>query len=151
MAECMFEVLSVFEIHCHLIARVRHLNRDGSEKCMEDYGWQGRQWFQHKRQVNGSGEMLMDDGSVAPSRLLDEGDSEQYLPEGRDWAMQTVPHMDDSSILDTIRSCHHRHAQGYNGCNDNVPFKPSQQDRDGCSGLVAHFQHLVGRYDYDDI
>lgn len=143
----MFAILQVVDIRCQLVVRVQHFNPDGSDWFREAYTWQGREGLKCKRMTNPDGLILMDDGEPAPTRVV-AGQVEQYLPADRTWARYSAPHMDDSSILDIIRTVHGQgRAQGYDGWNDDIQFNPNTQDEDGCSVLVAKFDSLIGHYD----
>ena len=146
------KVTDVFQQDCHLIVRAEHYHPDGTFWFLENYRWQGREGLKRKRVTNTAGRLLMDNGKVAPLRIED-GDSTPvaYLPKGREWARRSTPHMDEDSILDTIRSIHRqRLTSGWpQGTVDLVsrisPDKIRQQDRDGCPQLINKFAYLVGR------
>lgn len=144
----MFNITEVRICDCHLLVRVEHLNDDGSIWFREQYAWQGREGAKQKRATNSDGEVLMDDGNVAPKQAGDSGDY-YYLPEGRDWALRSGPHMDDDSILSVIRASHERRQGGYVGYNgwDNAHFSFSDRDQAGCDTLLARFAGLVGNYE----
>ena len=144
-----FKILDVFADNAWLVIRSEQYNADGSVWFVENYRWQGREGLKHKRKTNSDGRPLMDDGNIAPLRDVDiTGVADPYLPEGRTCARHEVPHMDESSILRTIRSVHtQRLASGWEqGSIDAIsPGKtPSQPDLDGVSVLVTHFESLKG-------
>lgn len=147
------KIVNVFEFDCHLIAQVEHYHVDGSFWFLENYRWQGRAGLVRKRMTNARGEVLMDNGEVAPTRHEggDEPKLEPYLPDGREWARHTTPAMDEESILGIMRDTHQRRLitgwpQGTVDVVGRIPdSKIAQRDRDGCSQLVDKFAYLVGR------
>lgn len=142
----MFNITEVRICDCHLLVKVEHLNDDDSIWFREQYVWQGREGVKQKQATNSDGEPLMDDGNVVPTR----GDPpEYYLPEGRSCAMRPGPHMDDDSILSTIRDDHAQRQGGfvgYNGWRDEH-FGIGDHDEEGCDILLEQFERLVGHYD----
>jgi hypothetical protein len=145
-----FKIVDVFTHDGQLVVTVEHYNPNGSFWFLEHYTFQGREWSKQKRATNALSQLLLDDGTVAPTNPgVGAGDPPQpFLPPGRTWALRPGPHMDDSSILDTIRSIHQRRlVSGWpQGSIDRLgPAKPSPQDTTGAPALAAHFQHLKGR------
>ena len=145
-----FKIIDVFTHDGHLVVKAEHFNLDSSFWFLEYYLFQGREWHKHKRAVNARGQTLLDDGTVGPTRPRpnEPERTEQFLPPGRTWALRPGPHMDDSTILDTIRSIHkQRLVSGWpQGKIDRLgTLKPAPQDTTGCVPLAAHFQHLKGR------
>jgi len=140
-----FKIIAVYEQDCHLVLRVEHY-LDSLPWYKDDYIWQGREGLKRKRKTNANGSLLMDNGRVAPLR-----DEEPYLPAGRNWARYGMPHMDDGSILETIKVAHRRSVENGRPYADGTigTAKLTFEDRDytGCSQLVAKFAHLPGNYD----
>lgn len=144
-----FRILDVFQQDHHLIVRAEHFNPDGSFWFLENYIWQGREGLKRKRKTDAQGRILMDDGKPAP--LTDHPDVEerrQFLPLGRDWARHDTPHMDEGSILTTIRSIHEqRLVSGWpQGTIDTLALlMGNSQDEVGCPDLIGKFAALAGR------
>lgn len=146
-----FKIVGVSQVsHC-LVVRVEHYHPDGSLWFIENYRFQGREGLKHKRDTDAEGFILMDDGNRAPLRAVPNLPSTmaEYLPAERGWARKTETHMDENSILDTIRSIHaQRLVSGWpQGAVDVLSQSTSaiQRDVDGCSALMARFTALIGR------
>ena len=143
-----FKIVNVFEQDCHLVAQVEHYHPDGSFWHLEHYRWQGREGLKHGRQMNARGQLLMDNGEVAPLKMV--GRLEQaYLPVGRAWARESTPYLNEECILQTIRSVHaDRLVSGWpQGSVDILGrTRPDklQEDWDGCAQLVTKFAYLKG-------
>lgn len=135
----------------HLVVTVQHFAPDGSNWFLENYVWQGREGLKQKRAVNAQGQLLQDDGTVAPTIMVNSGprqEPRQYLEAGKNWQRQPGTHMVDDSIISVIRSTHaQRLASGWPGGTNKLSLlKPPQQpDVDGGPALLARFQHLIGR------
>jgi hypothetical protein len=152
----MFDIISITTHRGQVVIRVQHVRDDGLNCCREDYTIGGRQWSVHQRCTNDQGDLLMDDGEVAPkeqedARGRDEGVYYyQYLPAGRSWSYHTEPHLKTDDILETIRNTHARRPgnhDGYNGWQaDKLQFKPSQSDIDGCANLCVYLAGAVGQH-----
>ena len=146
-----FEILDVFQQDSQLVVKVRHHNPDGSAWFVEHYTWQGREGLKRKRATNALGQLLLDDGTVAPTEVVRRGPPDKvsaFLPAGRTWLLRPGPHMDESSILSIIRSVHQqRRITGWpQGKVDNLPvFKHNTSDNNGVEILRTKFQGLIGR------
>ena len=145
-----YRIVDVIDHSCHLCVVVEHLNDDGSVWFLWNYLWPGREGTRQKRQTNGSGQILMDNGEVAPFttpvHALDV--AYQYLPEGRTWAYHPAPVMVDASIHESIRLVHQQATdQAWaQGIVDTLPSISEQaEDRTGCDVLVSKFLPLKGR------
>ena len=145
-----FKVISVWEQDCHLIVTAEHYHPDASFWFTENYRWQGREGLRHKRSTNARGELLLSDGTVAPTRNNVLGESEAYLPGGTDWQRNAGIHMDNNAVLGVIRTIHGERLlsgwpQGQRDVVQSVSVERlSQEDQDGCSVLTAAFSSLVG-------
>ena len=159
-----FRIVRVFDHDCHLTFQVEHFNADETFWFSEHYLFQGREGLCHQRMENASGELIMDNGEVAPTRLFAKSRAkaqftdaenkafglvdEQYLPDGRDWAYQTTPYLDVSSVLAVIGQSHSSHLVSGLPAANTVDvlhsMRPSERDRLGCDSLLLKFQHLVG-------
>jgi hypothetical protein len=143
-----FRIVDIFELDGYMTVPVEMYQNDLFWHS-EHFQWEGEEGLRYKRKVSASGKLLLDDGSTAPIRDEDADYPVQYLPVGREWARYTDPRMTDESILGKIREIHaERMVTGFpQGTADILP-RPSvpvrQRNRDGCSILVAKFQHLVG-------
>lgn len=147
-----FTILAVATRDGHLVVDVEHFDVVGAHWFYEDYVFQGREGLKRKRTTNAMGELLMDDGRVAPTRL-DPDDpagltSGQYLPVGRTWQLQSTPWMGDESILTTIRSIHAQRLVSKfpgkdNRLTPNSKLKPSGDDTGGVGQLLTKFSRLV--------
>jgi len=145
-----FKITEVYISSGHLVVTAEHYNANGSLWFVEHYTWQGREGLKQKRATNALGQLLLDDGTVAPVAVrrgpLDE--LVAFLPPGRNWLRQPAPHLVDDSILGTIRSIHkQRLATGWpQGKVDTLrTFKPAPTDHAGVAVLLAKFRLLVGR------
>jgi len=149
----MFRITDIFLLDCQLIAHVEHLHPDGSFWFSEHYRWQGREGSKRQRMVDDEGFMLMDNGERAPlpDSLTPRDIPEAYLPDGRDWAWRDAPSMNESSILDTIRSIHQQRLitgwpQGkVDVCARTPDHKISESDRACCQIILDAFVYLRGR------
>ena len=146
-----FKIVDVFAHYGQVVFAVEHYNPDGSFWHLEHYTFQGREFFLHKRVTDAAGKFLLDDGTVAPERIVRPGPPEireQYLPDGRAWRYHTAPQRPPESVLNIITAEHQkRRLTGWQQGNVNTlsSFRPARADQDGCAGLVAHFQGLKGR------
>jgi hypothetical protein len=154
-----FKVLEVFEHFCHLVLKVEHYNPDGSFWFLEHYFENGAEGLIRKRKANDQGQLLMDNGEVAPlvnpnppirrPGVFRAEDYEQYLPDGREWVYHPAPWLDEQSLLSTVRSIHRQRLQNpqqWQGKIDVLPkvsFK--ENDQLGCSVLMNKFRYLIGR------
>ena len=141
------EIINRFEQDGHFIVEAEHYHEDGSIWYSEHYRFGGKQGHTHKRATNASGEILLDDGTVAPTQVI-EGDEVAYLPPGRDWARRPEPHMDDSTIWSAILSDHEqRVAAGYAG-GRNVLSRQNVENEAylhaGCEVLMERFDDTIG-------
>ena len=139
-----FKILAVFEQDCHLVVRAEHYQPDGSFWFLEHYTWQGREGLKAKRKTDKRGRLLLSDGKLAPQR----GDPpESYLPTGEEWSRHLPPHVDEDSILSTIRGIHkQRLRDGFPGVVDTLSSRPfTRDDASGCQVLTAKFSYLAGR------
>ena len=148
-----FKIIDIFEHYFCLIVLAEHYHADGGFWFRENYRWLGSEGLIQKRATDSEGRPLLDNGELAPTRPADNHRPEEvaYLPSGRDWARLPAPHVDEGSILDTIRSIHaQRLVTGFpQGTIDRVSAIPdskiTQRDRDGCPVLIAKFAYLKGR------
>jgi hypothetical protein len=149
-----FRILNVLERDCHLVVCVEHY-KDDQWWFTENYCWPGVEGIKRKRLVDSEGWVLMDNGVRAPFHPQTAVEARpgnqrwrQYLPRGRDWARADTPHMDEGSILETIRSHHAKLlAAGFTGGTVDTlgPHPFSERDRAGCPQLLAKFRYLIGR------
>lgn len=144
-----FKILAVATHDGHLVVTTQHFKPDGSPWFAEHYIFQGREGVKRKRAVNALGQLLQDDGSVAPTRLVRKGlsqEPEQYLELGKRWMFRSEPHIDESSILSVIRLTHARRlVSGWGRTADTIGrLRPMAKDMEGCDILLARFQRLVG-------
>ena len=142
-----FKIIDVHNQDSHLAVCVEHYNVDGTLWFTENYTWQGREGLKQKRATNADGDILLTDGTVAPYLATnDVGIAEQYLPEGKSWQLRPAPHMDDESILTTIRATHKdRLVSGWPSTTDTLsPCSCTNEDVDGCDTLVSKFTSLIG-------
>ena len=141
------EIINRFEQDGNFVVEAEHYNDDGSLWYSEHYQFGGEEGHKHKRATNASGEILLDDGTVAPTQII-EGDEIAYRPLGRDWARRPEPHMDDSTIWAAILSDHEqRVAAGYAGGRDVLSPQGGSQDdylHAGCEMLMGRFDDTVG-------
>jgi len=146
----IFKIVNIFQQDAHLVVQVEHYNPDGTFWFLEHYRWQGREGLKRKRATNAQGEILLEDGSVAPYSDP-PGELEQYLPEGAKWQYLPGPHLDESNILGTIQTIHQRRlASGWpQGRVDilarTAPHKLRQEDHDGSPQLLSKFDSLKDR------
>ena len=146
-----FEILDVFQQDSQLVVKVRHHNPDGSAWFVEHYTWQGREGLKRQRRVNALGEPLLDDGTVAPTRVVRPGPPETvewFVPAGREWAYNNRPRMNEVDILNVIAATHkQRLITGWaQGTVDQLgSFKSTPADEVGCPVLLAHLTALKGR------
>ena len=142
----IFKILDVYAQDNHLCVWVQHFRATGSEWFKEHYLFQGREGLKQKRATDAQGRILMDDGEVAPILIRKDGLTGSYLPTGRTWKRLPAPHMDDSSILVTIRSIHQqRTASGWiRGDNTLSNHKSTVEDELGNPVLLERFGHLKG-------
>ena len=144
-----FKIVDVFVTDGQLVVKAEHYQAGGALWFVEHYIWQGREGLKQKRATNALGQLLLDDGTVAPATPDPDrpGRRIAFLPAGRDWLRQPAPHMDDSSILNQIRSTHRqRVASGWPTTIDRLPsFKPTLADGLGVETLRLKFQSLIGR------
>lgn len=144
-----FRIVDIFTQDGQLVVKAEHFRPDGSAWFTENYTWQGREGLKQKRATNALGQLLLDDGTVAPSDPDPNvpGRRNFRLPPGRTWALRPGPHMDESSILSTIRSIHRqRLLTGWPNTVDRLGnFRPKPEDVTGCPALLARFQALLGR------
>lgn len=145
-----FQLIDITNVQSHLVVTAEHYHPDGSFWFRENYVWQGREGLKRKRKTDAEGRILMDDGQRAPLRLGIDDELVPYLPSGRTWARLPAPHMDEESILTTMRSIHQqRLISGWpQGRIDKISriseSKIRQEDRDGCPILIAKFAALKG-------
>jgi hypothetical protein len=144
-----FKIVDVFTQDGQLVAKAEHYHPSGALWFVEHYTWQGREGLKQKRATNALGQLLLDDGTVAPSTTRPGPPVEVIysLPAGRSWLRQPAPHMVNDSILATIRSIHQqRLASGWpQGKVDQLPgFKPDSTDESGAETLRLKFQILIG-------
>jgi hypothetical protein len=149
-------------LDCRLVVQVEFHHADDTFWHIENFAFQGREGLKHKRMTNGLGEILMDNGEVAPSRVVVQSDDPddvdglktqrmQYLPEGRSWARHTTCHMDENSILDQVRDTYQQRlisgwAQGHVDTISRIPTgNIKQADHDGCDVLLTKFAYLKGQ------
>ena len=145
-----FRIVEVYISSGQLVVRAEHFKPDGSAWFTEHYTWQGREGLKQKRATNALGQLLQDDDSIAPTRIIRRGppdEVEQFLEAGKTWKRLPAPHMVDDSILGTIRSIHRqRLATGYPNRIDQLRAPtPTAADVAGCPVLLAKFQVLIGR------
>jgi hypothetical protein len=145
-----FKIVQVFEKDCQMVVQVEHNHADGSFWHLEHYVHQGREGLRQKRATTRDGIPLMDNDQIAPLVDIVEGAitrQDRRLPPGRTWKLRPGPHLDDDSILETIREIHSlRLLSGWpQGSVDKLSTsKHSDADKAGCPSLTAHFQRLVG-------
>ena len=144
-----FKIVDVFTHDSQLVVKAEHYHPNGALWFVEHYTWQGREGLKQKRATNALNQLLLDDGTVAPFTTRPGQPSEGIysLPPGRSWRLRPGPHMDDSSILEVIRSVHRqRRVAGWPNSTDRLPrFKSSSDDMQGCQTLRLKFQSLIGR------
>ena len=145
-----FKILDVTAQNGHLVVTAQHYKPDGSPWFTENYLFQGREGLKQKRATNVLGQILQDDDTVAPTVVVRRGPPdqvEQVLEPGKRWKLLPGPHMDESSILGTIRLIHaQRVASGFQGNNDRLVTPPSTvEDGTGCNVLLARFSLMKGR------
>lgn len=145
-----FKILDIFVHDGQLVAKVEHYKPDNTVWFVEHYTWQGREGLKQKRAVNDLGQLLLDNGAVAPTipRPSDPRELSYVLPVGRSWARRSGTHMVQESILSVIRSIHQqRLGSGWSeSATDPLPtFKPSIDDTLGVSVLLTTFIGLKGR------
>ena len=144
-----FKIVDVFTQDGQLVVKAEHYHPSGVLWFVEHYTWQGREGLKQKRATNALGQLLLDDGTVAPSTTHPGPPAEVIysLPAGRTWLLRPGPHMDRSSIVKTIRKIHkQRLVSGWpQGQMDPMcRFKFNGDDTTGCTGLRSHFQTLIG-------
>lgn len=148
-----FTITEVFTQDGHLVVKADHFRPDGSAWFTENYTWQGREGLKQKRATNALGQLLLDDGTVAPStvRRGPPDEVEYILPPGRQWARRSGTHMVDDSILSVIRTTHRqRSTTAYPSRIDQLRtpvgagLAPPPADVAGCPALLAKFQTLIG-------
>jgi hypothetical protein len=146
-----FKIVDVFTQDGQLVVRAEHYHPTDAASVwfVEHYTWQGREGLKQKRATNALGQLLLDDGTVAPVEVQ-PGPPDKlvpFLPAGRDWLRQPAPHMVDDTILATIRSVHRqRRASGWPTTTDRLPsFKFSPADALSVETLRLKFQGLIGR------
>ena len=141
-----FKIIDVQNQDSHLIVCVEHYHVNGTLWFTENYVWQGREGLKQKRATDADGQILLTDGTVAPSLTNNAGIVEQYLPEGKSWQLRPGPHMDDEAILTTIRDIHKdRLVSGWPSTTDTLsPCSCTNEDVDGCDTLVSKFTSLIG-------
>ena len=143
-----FQILDVFPHSNHLVVKVQHLHPGGEDWFIEHYVFQGREGLKRKRMVNAEGQLLMDNGNIAPKRGIPDrpGKSEQFLPSGHDWARNPPPYMDETSVLQIIQSTHaERTISGWEGDDILSELSWHQEDEDGAGILIAKLSYLKGR------
>jgi len=143
------KIIDIFEHDCHLVFQVEHY-KDDKFWFLQHYEIRGVEGLKHKRKTNNVGEMLMDDGKVAP--YVDDGSGKQVqqLSEGRQWDCHDTPHIDVRSIVRCMLRCHAAHLTEGPPPNiiDVLPNRPTNHNHDmevGCPILFQTFKHLVGR------
>jgi len=145
-----FKIIEVYASSGHLVVTAEHYNANGSLWFVEHYTWQGREGLKQKRATNALGQLLLDNGTVAPTEVRRGPPDElaAFLPPGRNWLRQPAPHMVDDSILSVIRAIHkQRLASGWpQGKVDTLQtFKSASTDHAGVTVLLAKFRSLIGR------
>jgi hypothetical protein len=146
------EIVDKFVQDGMFVVLAEHYNDDGSFWFSEHYCWMSTEGNKAKRQTNAEGMMLMDNGEAAPTR--DSGrtleEDEQYLPDGREWLMRDVPHLDDSSIWETILLIHEERTASRAEGGENVLQRwgtPPGEEDDQISGgnkLMERFADITG-------
>jgi len=150
-----YRIVDVFINDFRLCVKADHYHPDGSFWFTEHYTFLGREGLKQKQATDAQGNVLMDDGTPAPTRAggrvpINASERIPYLPSGRSWKYRPGPHMSDNSILEAISSIHkQRLVTGWpQGKVDSLkPRRASsmtQADRDGCAILNVAFQHLIG-------
>ena len=143
------EIVNMFEQDCFLIVQAEHYHDDGAFWFMEHYRWCGDEGLKQKRATDDQGRALLDDDSLAPTRIVD-GEEVPYRPEGRTWKRHAAPYMDDFSIWETIVKDHNtRKASGFGGGVDvlsrvTLPDDIAAHMQSGMSTLLTRFNTIVG-------
>lgn len=157
-----FQILNVRALNGHLVIEAEHFNPDGSHWFFEEYLFQGREAFKHKRIADDDGFPLLKrtDSDAAPigtddpsgaraARVADSnGTVEAVLSASREWLRdETQPHLRESSVLKVIAEEHRLpHTQGYDGRIEGAKrLTPSADDLAGASQLRAAFMSLSRR------
>jgi len=153
-----FRIINIKAEYGHVIFEVEHLNPDGTRDYMENYTYRGEEWFKKPRVMNTAGQILLDNGAVAPYMTV--GDRTfQYLPPGEQWRRDVDPFVDIHGILDAaILTREKRIETGWekgdlrlvtsplnytryngDGLDDYAP-----SDEDGALSLVGYFTPFLG-------
>ena len=145
-----FRIVDVRAEYGQIVFEVEHFKSDGTFWFFELYTFQGREGKKFPRMTNEKGELLLDDGTVAPYKLLEGPVSEKqwYLPEGRDWMYSVDPFLGEGSVLGIIRKIYsERLKSGWEKGQSRLTVRPldyEQRDIDGLGKLLMDLGNLEG-------
>lgn len=100
-----FRIVDVRAEYGQMVVEVQHFLPDGGHAYFELYTFQGRENTKHPKVVNADGFVLLKTGEIAPFRATRFG-LRQYEPEGREFARESFPHLEDDSLLRVIQKIH---------------------------------------------
>jgi hypothetical protein len=78
-----YRIVDVRSEQGQLVVEAQHFYPNGNHWFYKLYSWQGREAYKYPRVTNEAGELLLEDGTVAPYRVDGDEDPYQYIGYGK--------------------------------------------------------------------